>query len=55
MSEIGILDISFEDLQIVIESFKPMPLCPRKRSRFNVFAKLHESPLSVANILGGEV
>ena len=40
----------FEDLQIVIENVKPVPLRPCK-----VFAKLHESPLLIANIVKGAI
>ena len=40
----------FEDLQIVIENVKPVPLQP-----FEVFAKLHDIPLLIANIVTGAI
>ena len=40
---------------IETENFKPVPLCPIKWRRFKVFAKLHKSPLLIANIAKGAV
>ena len=36
---------------IVIENFKPVSLCSIKWRPFKVFAKLHKSPLLIANIV----
>ena len=58
-SEIGLFDISFkrlygesfEDLQpIIIENFKPVPLCLIK-----TFVRLHKILLLIANIVKGAV
>ena len=56
-SKITIFDVfkrlckeSFENLQTVIETSKPVPLCPIKWRPLKVFTKLHESPLLIANI-----
>ena len=59
-SEIGIFDIffkrlckeRFENLQIVIENFKPLPHLIKWWS-FKVFVKLYKSPISIANIVKG--
>ena len=40
---------------MVIENFKPVPLCPIKWRPFKVFVKLHKSPLLLANIVKGAV
>ena len=44
-----------ENLQIVIESFKPEPLCPIKWRPLKVCAKSHESSLLISNIVKGPV
>ena len=63
-SEIGIFDIFLKDYikkvlkiykSIIIENFKPMPLCPIKWPSFKLFVKLHKIPLLVANIVKGTV
>ena len=59
-SEIGIFDIffkrlckeRFENLQIVIENFNPLPHLIKWWS-FKVFVKLYKSPISIANIVNG--
>ena len=62
--EIGIFDIFFKRLyedslkiykSIVIENFKPVPLCPIKWQSFKVFVKLLKSPLLIANIVESAV
>ena len=40
---------------MVIEKFKPVPLCLIKCQLFKVFAKLHKSPLVIANIVKGAI
>ena len=61
-SEIGIFDIFFKKLyeesfkiykSIVIENFKPVPLCPMKWWPFKVFVNLQKSFLLIANIVKG--
>ena len=46
---------SFENLQIVVEHFKPVSLCPIKWQPITIFAKLHKSPLLTDNIVKGAV
>ena len=38
---------------MVIVNFEPVPLCPIKWRSFKVFAKLHKTPLLIANIVKG--
>ena len=46
----------FGDLElIVIENFKIVPLCPINRRPLKVFAKLHKSPLLIANTVKSAV
>ena len=40
---------------IVIENFKPVPLCPIKWRPFKVFLKLYKSPLLIVTIVEGAV
>ena len=57
-SKLGVLTCFLKDCtkkvlkiykSIVIKNFKPVPLCPIKWQPFKVVAKLHESPLLIAN------
>ena len=41
--------------EIVIENFKPLPLCPIKWGPFNAFAKLYKGHLLIANRVKGAV
>ena len=64
-SEIGIFDIFFLKAcrkkvlkiykSIVIENLKPVAVCPIKWRPFQVFVKLHKSPLLIANIVKNAV
>ena len=62
-SKIGVFDVFFKIAKnvlkiknsIVIENFKPVPLCLLKWRPLKVFAKLHKSPLLIASIFKGAV
>ena len=49
-------EVSFQYFKsIVIENYKPVPLCPIKWRPFKIFVKSHKSPLLIANTVNSAV